>query len=178
MAEKITRTHEERDALLSKVFDSTLQTKDIEITQAGTTEITPDEGYFALKKVNLNVNVQGGSGGEGGGSTMEYLDLREYQDADFYLSLTILADVVNAYDADYNAYCGVNKEAIRSLFGVSNTTKITYNAVGIDLSRRVKANVQGQIMELTNIDLVTMTGANKEDIAAIPRITKEEFYAL
>ena len=62
MAEKIKRTHAERDALLSKVFDSTLQTKDIEITEAGTTEITPDEGFFALKKVNLNVNVQGGWG--------------------------------------------------------------------------------------------------------------------
>jgi hypothetical protein len=109
---------------------------------------------------------------------VEYLDLREYQGADFYLSLVILADVVNAYDADKNTYCGVNRDAVRLLFGVSDTTKVTYNAVGIDLSRRVKANIQGQIMELTIMDLVAMTGASKEDIDALPRITEEEFYAL
>lgn len=147
------------------------QEKTVEITENGTTEVVPDAG-FSLSKVTISTNVAGV------GENIEYLDLREYQDADFYLSLTILADVVNAHDANNNAYCGVNKEAIRSLFGVSNTTKITYNAVGIDLSRRVKANVQGQIMELTIIGLVTMTGANKEDIDAIPRITKEEFYSL
>ena len=117
-------------------------------------------------------------GGGGSASAVEYLDLREYQGADFYLSLAILADVVNAYDADHNTYCGVNRGAARLLFGVPNTTKVTCNAVGIDLSRRVKANVQGQIMELTIMDLVAMTGASKEDIDAIPRITEEEFYTL
>lgn len=124
----------------------------------------------------------GGGGNTGGGGTapssVEYLDLREYQDTDFYLALTILADVVNAYDADKNTYCGVNRDAVRSIFGVSNTVKVTYNAVGIDFSRRVKANVQGQTMELTIIDLVAMTGASKEDIDALPRITESEFYTL
>lgn len=33
-------------------------------------------------------------------------------------------------------------------------------------------------MELTIIDLVAITGASKEDIDAIPRITEEEFYNL
>lgn len=123
-------------------------------------------------------NAGGGNGGGGTASSIEYLDLREHQDAGYYLALSILADVVNARGDSNDTYCGVNRESIRNLFGVSSTTKITYNAVGIDLSRRVKANVQGQIMELTIIDLVTMTGANKEDIDAIPRITESEFYTL
>jgi hypothetical protein len=133
-----------------------------------------------LNTIGTPCKAEGGgnSGGGGSASSVEYLDLREYQGADFYLSLVILADVVNAYDADNNTYCGVNREAVRLLFGVSDTTKVTYNAVGIDLSRRVKANIQGQIMELTIMDLVAMTGASKEDIDALPRITEEEFYTL
>ena len=131
---------------------------------------------FTGEQIDALLDKVGGGGG-GSASSVEYLDLREYQDADFYLTLTILADVVNAYDAN-NTYCGVNRDAVRTVFGVPNATKVTYNAVGIDLSRRVKANVQGQIMELTIIDLVAMTGANKEDIDAIPRLTEEEFYTL
>ena len=63
MAYNTKHTAEQIDALLGEVFDSTLQEKTIEITQSGTTEITADEDFLALKKVNLNVNVQGGSGG-------------------------------------------------------------------------------------------------------------------
>lgn len=117
-------------------------------------------------------------GGAGNESTIEYLDLREYREADYYIALSILADVVNAKDANGNTFCGINRDSIRSLFGVSNTTNVTYKAVGIDFSRKVKANFQGQIMDMNIIDLITMSGANKDDIDAIPRITKEQFYSL
>lgn len=36
-----------------------LQTKSITITENGTTEITPDQNYYALEKVNLTVNAGG-----------------------------------------------------------------------------------------------------------------------
>lgn len=145
-----------------------------------------DKNRVTKHEIHVNdIPQQGGesggsnSGGGGGtASSVEYLDLREYQGADFYLTLTILADIVNAYDADNNTYCGVNRDAIRSVFGVSNATKITYNAVGVDFLRKIKANVQGQIMDMSIIDLVVMSGTNKEDIDAIPRLTEEEFYTL
>lgn len=53
-------TASEIDAKLSQVFESQLQTKDVELSESA--EITADEGYLALKQVN--VTVKGGGGGD------------------------------------------------------------------------------------------------------------------
>ena len=42
---------------------SVQDTKAVTITENGTTTITPDDGYDALKKVDVTVNVSGGGGG-------------------------------------------------------------------------------------------------------------------
>lgn len=53
-------TASEIDAKLSQVFESQLQTKDVELSESA--EIMADEGYLALKQVN--VTVKGGGSGE------------------------------------------------------------------------------------------------------------------
>lgn len=59
-------TAEQIEDKLTQVFDSTLQTKEIELTSNGTTELTADAGFLGLKSVSVNVNVpQEGGGGDG-----------------------------------------------------------------------------------------------------------------
>ena len=42
---------------LDMAFASSLQEKTVDISENGLTEVLPDEGYFALKKVNVNVGM-------------------------------------------------------------------------------------------------------------------------
>ena len=51
-------TREQIEGRLTKVFDSTLQTKNVKLKKDAT--ITPDEGYLGLKSVNVTV-VGGGT---------------------------------------------------------------------------------------------------------------------
>lgn len=160
MAEKIKRTHAERDALLSKVFDSTLQTKDIEITEAGTMEITPDEGYFALKRVNLNVNVQGGSGGEGGGESEQIMYYGKNQTDGGVSGLVVYAELVKIEN---------NILPVGTLLMKYNSMDVIAqqaDAVAINMSKRIVYN--GQDTTFAAI----LTGFPPSTI------TKEQFYAL
>ena len=54
-------TREQIEGKLTKVFDSTLQTKKVRLKESA--EITPDEGYLGLKSVNVTVVGGGNSGG-------------------------------------------------------------------------------------------------------------------
>lgn len=49
---------------LPELKDPTLQDKYIEITENGTQSVICDEGYDGLNKVDINVNVESGGGGE------------------------------------------------------------------------------------------------------------------
>lgn len=169
MAEKIKRTHAERDALLSKVFDSTLQTKDIEITEAGTMEITPDEGFFALKKVNLNVNVQGGGGTEGGENTYEYIKLTKPEgwvgdDFDGSVVTPLLMSVAVLVKIEFDG-----SKAIMVPY-VSGLQRLVPIAMAYDPNMLVQA---GEMGFMKASEIFKMYG-----IPELPRITKEEFYAL
>lgn len=70
-------TAEQIEDKLTQVFDSTLQTKEIELTSNGTTELTADAGFLGLKSVTVKTNVpqSGGSGGEGGEGNVEYYSI-------------------------------------------------------------------------------------------------------
>jgi hypothetical protein len=170
MAEKIKRTHAERDALLSKVFDSTLQTKDIEITEAGTTEITPDEGFFALKKVNLNVNVQGG-----GGSSFRYLDVTKF-------SKTLLTSAL-----PYVSTLVVKLGDISAVVTTFELSDIDSSAEIVAISINMQTKVRNEITELVTMSYDEMLNRvvggktiwEQMFIAnGAVEITKEEFYAL
>ena len=177
MAEKIKRTHAERDALLSKVFDSTLQTKDIEITEAGTMEITPDEGYFALKKVNLNVNVQGGGGNE----DWEYYDvsstLGQPDNADISLFAAYLSGLAKMVDYRNNVI--TTKKVGPILYAFTSSDYDFYSQIAINMAMTCvdstgTRTLREAIAQNANSELAAAYSA----ISAFPRITKEEFYAM
>ena len=56
-------TGSEIESKLDEVFQSKLQEKTVEIADNGVTEVSADEGYLALSKVSVNVNVPSSGGG-------------------------------------------------------------------------------------------------------------------
>lgn len=72
-------TREQIEGKLTKVFDSTLQTKNVKLKKDAT--ITPDEGYLGLKSVNITVIGGGNSGGNDNPGTDKKL---ERNDVNFF----------------------------------------------------------------------------------------------
>ena len=72
-------TREQIERKLTKVFDSTLQTKKVRLKESA--EITPDEGYLGLKSVNVTVVGGGNSGGNDNPGTDKKL---ERNDVNFF----------------------------------------------------------------------------------------------
>lgn len=160
MAYNTKHTAEQIDALLGEVFDSTLQTKEIEITQSGTTEIVADADFLALKKVNLNVNVQGGGG------SVEYLDVSGL-DNDLQTMLLSYSAMVRAI-VDGAIYIIPSINAYQQNIA---TSKI--KAVGVAWEQSVYMSVSG-MPKMTIKEVLTMM----TNIDSLPRLTKEEFYAI
>ena len=148
-------TQEESDALLKQVFDSTLQEKTIEITESGTTEITADADFLALKKVNLNVNVQGGGG------SVEYFDINR-EDKLMYLEMLGLVGYMVKYPTK------IQSVALCFAFGETLNDSI---AISIDTSEMM--DWQGTRYTIAN--WLAIMGV---DLSIFPRLTKEEFYAI
>ena len=161
MAEKIKRTHAERDALLSKVFDAQLQTKDVEVTQSGTIKITADDDYLALKEVNLNVNVQGG-----GGSSWRYFDISKCS----IEGIETMAHIVKTYRD--GGHTGIISSGSLGVAG-SSTKRI---AMGIDMAVGFCSIVGSTEIINYGEHLAPIIS----DILAngAVEITKEEFYAV
>lgn len=162
-------TQEESDALLKQVFDKELQDKEIEVTGNGTTEVTADEGYLALKSVKMNVNVQGGGGGN-----VEYLDLR---------SLNINGGGIVQFSVEARVYSEKNQihtagPAANAMQLIIMDSAAKVEAVGFDFSCNIVMIQNGVRQEAPASMIFTQFGFADQDIAAIPRMTKDEFYAL
>lgn len=162
-------TREQIESKLDKVFDSVMQTKEVEVSED--TTIKADEGFLALKEVSVKVK-----GGGGSASSVEYLDVSGASD-NVRTALVVLAENIKSAN-DEGVFCGLPLYGVQFFFGIPTNNVSTTIAVGVDFSRKIKAGIQGQLPELSIIDLMTMQGINKEDIDAIPRITEEEFYTL
>jgi len=139
------------------------QSKVVEVTSNGTTAVTPDAGYSYLSKVDVKTNVAT----EGGGSAMEYLDLtgeatQGYAVVTIFSFLAVVSGGVR-YVVAPTSYLILNEL-------INNTTLPKY--VAIDFSAKVD---MGGIKSVR--DVLLEMGASADALAAIPRITKEEFYS-
>jgi hypothetical protein len=153
-------TASEIDARLSQVFDSTLQTKEVEVSED--TTIKADEGFLGLKEVSVKV-----SGGGGSASSVEYLVMSSLDQ--LHIVLMQFAYVVKGNTTDAGRMISP-LYAFEQNGGEFNTVE----AIGIDFNGKTGSG--GQVMVL--MDVLSMFGFAQEDIAAIPRITEEAFYAL
>lgn len=167
-------TNEQIEQGLDKIFDNLLQTKDVEASES--MEITPDEGYAGIKKVNLTVKG-------GGGGAIEYLDLRGTS-----LGYTpLLFSTV--------AVCRVYGDIVKGPASVSLAqfiqdeahTPYSILACGFDWDAQMEATGFGlpkSSVKEAFIDILTQMGsyptkeAAEEFLASIPRLTEEEFYNL
>lgn len=133
------------------------QEKTVEITENGTTEVVPDSGFFALKKVNLNVNVQGG----GGGDNLEYLDITSVTDG---------KDRIILYSTLAKTPIGIMPSAGLIEMVLNMGLENIFNALNyIAMSPTLEVTLNGQPQTISSCI---------EGYDSIPRITKEEFYAL
>ena len=116
----------------------------------------------------------------GGGSSIEYLDVSGLGDTNEILrnALVLFADIVKSKNEE-GTFVGVCLYGIQSLFGATTNNATTCMAVAVDLSRHIKGKGNGgEIASSIAEILIMMTSASQEQLDSIPRLTKEEFYAL
>ena len=154
MDHKSKYTASEIDAKLSQVFDSTLQTKEVEVSADAT--ITPDEGFLGLKEVN--VKVQGGSGGS---------------DWRYYTSDTPIQRDIIGIIAHKIKYRNGNISMAVIYFGAAGGGDCV--AIAYDASTIIKDS-NGTVTFQDSLDKI---GFSEELMTqfGLKRITEEEFYA-
>lgn len=151
------------------------QSKEVEIVANGVTEITPDAGFSYLNGVSVNVNVpqSGGSGG-GGGSTIEYLDISglgfERMDLIFdSCKIKLIYSNKTQITGGANLIILSSPENLESLI-------MSVNTIAIDLNSKICRG--GDKIETVREHLLSFNTFTEEQLAAIPRITEEEFYTV
>lgn len=167
-----------------EVTEIKAQSKVVEITNNGTMEVIPDSGFAYLSKVNIKTNVPqngGGSGeGEGGGSTggsgVEYFVYDGSNMAAIMLSLLSMYTKVSASRNGGTPYIMVGPTFAIKATSPSGIT-MTEIAFGVDLNARVNEERSPETLS-TIKEYVLSNGVTEEEIAALPRITEEEFYNL
>lgn len=119
----------------------------------------------------------GNSGGSGSGeaSSIEYLDVR---DIDSGILSTLfncsMYDKIRAEKINYT-FIGFNRQSVRDIVGEDTITKTL--AVAVNMNDFVIVNMDGQIQKFAIKDYLLIS-ATQEELDAIPRITKEQFYSL
>jgi hypothetical protein len=146
------------------------QSKEVEITANGVTEIAPDAGFGYLSGVKVNVNVPtGGGDAPSGGSNYEYLDLRGIAVATSNYALIVSVAYLLNVEGSAN-YTGIFPTA-SLLMTISD---VTIKGAMVDLSMVSNIN---RNKEMTAKEYI-LTLLSEDELNSIPRLTKEEFYTL
>lgn len=158
-------TASEIDAKLSQVFDSTLQTKEVEVSED--TTIKADEGFLGLKEVSVKVS------GGGSASSVEYLDLTGLAtlQLSYYATSSYELHLKMTIQGQEIATVGPAAQLVSQGSSASSIyAKIDFDAPFI--------MVQGTMRQDMKVRDYILSKVSESELAAIPRITEEEFYAL
>lgn len=148
------------------------QDKVVDITENGTTEIVADGEYTGLGKVTINTEVSGvGGSGEGGGSTIEYLDVSGLEDK------TVVFEWATSARLVIPQYAIIVSPVGRLVETLKNVGYDYVKAIGVDTSSIVAMRQGEDVVSVTMAEYISMAG-NSELFDSIPRITKEQFYSL
>lgn len=135
-----------------------------------------------IAPINFAEEIKSISAGGESASTIEYLDVSGLGETNEHLrnGLVVLADVVKSRN-DEGTFVGACLSGIQYLFGVSTNNATTVVAVAVDLTRHLSGKVINgeQVIGYSIAELlVLMETATQEQLDAIPRLTKEQFYTL
>lgn len=152
------------------------QDKTIDVSENGTIEVTPDEGFTGLGKVTVNTNVEGES------SDVEYLDL----DDNLLLADMLGAGIVEAKIFVENApfpiegficsglYFGVLSAQLREMGAIIHFVAASFNRDAV-----VSMKQSGVVTTQTVYELLVSKGDYYvETYNNLARLTKEQFYDL
>lgn len=167
-------TNEQIEQGLDKIFDNLLQTKDVEASES--MEITPDEGYAGIKKVNLTVKGGGESGGGGEKIYAKPADLKK-------LLLDTGADEATAvqYAVMFLGFCTLVRLKTAGKGGIM----LPAMSMGHEFSLESWATDEYTLCRYDIDETISINGSLKtlrEDeeiygiLTAMPHYTEEEFY--
>lgn len=147
------------------------QSKEIEVTSNGTTEVTPDAGFSYLNSVKVKTNVpQSGEGG-GSASAMEYYDVSA-EEFSLYRELAVVGSVVKVRE-DGGVIIAPPMMALISSQSIDTEKLMNVVAFGANPTTKIVGGVFGD----AGIELSEAMGGD-EFWNKMPRITEEEFYNL
>ena len=107
-----------------------LQSKAVTYTANGTATITPDEGYDALKKVDVTVNVSGGGGGGGAGYKVTFPATATNWDFANYADLLLPDGTVKSF----LSYSEVSGKTIENVVGIHCASTMSFYVLTMTLS--------------------------------------------
>lgn len=150
------------------------QTKEVEVTANGTTQVAPDAGYSYLTGVTVKTNVPQ-SGGSGGGEGEE-VDCLEYVDTsnpDFMalVELGVMSHVVKLREDDGTIVIAPPCQALLNNDAIDGNRMTKIIAIGLYPKVRMKGGILGEIG-------YTVAEIGGELLANAPHITKEQFYTI
>ena len=118
----------------------------------------------------LDIVEQGGSGGSGG-SSLEYLDVSGVDSQTRAVLLSLAIEIKFSFSGG-----NIVGPILLAMDGIAPLNTLHERVTQMKIDKNSQFNVAGQ--SGTFMDFLNMMGVSNEQLAAIPRITKEEFYTL
>lgn len=131
------------------------------------------------ERVNGEIKEVSGGSNEGGSLNLEYLDLNGLENENYFpgllqASVSIKAKISNG-QMEGNEIVGITT----SMFAMLSSNMRDVKSICIDFTSIITQKM-GSEVQFTTIENMLLSGGSvtKEQLAAIPRITKEQFYSL
>lgn len=133
-------------------------------------ELSKEEKKDIVNEVK-NISGSGGSTSSGG-SNIEYLDGAEIQSGLDSQSLMSTYILMLAYRVK------ILKDGVYGILGAQTPGNFNGTVIGIEIDFNSYISLNSSLGLLTVKDFLILIGVQQQQLDAIPRITKEEFYTL